>query len=78
MRRGGKMPEIVMEGDHVLHTDEAGNILLDDNADRWIESRRSAHEELIRLFDAAAKDPSGETAAKFIETYATLGEPYTK
>jgi hypothetical protein len=43
----GELPEIVMEGSEVLHTDEHGNILLDENSDQRLNNKRE-HELRIR------------------------------
>lgn len=53
-----KLPEIVMDGSQVVHTDEDGNILLEDNGDQRLHIKR--HHELRDREIFAELDDLGE------------------
>ena len=77
LRRPEKRPEVVMEGEHVIHTDEDGNILLDQKADQWIDQKRQAIDEFDELFEALEEDPDGkgrELAEKVFKEEAVFFE----
>lgn len=42
-----RLPEIIMEGSHVIHTDEDGNILLDNEGDQRLQRIRGQTPFLI-------------------------------
>lgn len=48
-----------MEGSHVLHTDEDGNILLDQQGDQELNNRDAEMREVLEAFKRLGKQGSG-------------------
>ncbi len=48
-----------MEGSHVIHTDEDGNILLDEEGDQELHKKQQMIQEFFEVFEAVKNDPAG-------------------
>jgi len=63
----GKLPEIVMEGTHVIHTDEDGNILLNKDSDQRLSQKQQDFQEFDDLFDAVMQGSDVRAREKMAE-----------
>ncbi len=50
-----KLPEVVLDGSQVVHTDEDGNILLDDNGDQRLNQKRHQAKRDREILDELAE-----------------------
>ena len=63
----GKLPEIVMEGSHVIHTDEDGHMLLNEDSDQRLSQKQQEFQQFDELFDAAVQGSDIRAREKMAE-----------
>ena len=59
-----------MEGSHVIHTDEDGNVLLDNEGDQRLPMKQLEFQEFDEIFQRMQEDPNGigrEQMAEFLK-----------
>lgn len=50
-----RLPEVILEGEHVLHTDELGNILMDDESDQLVRKVGDPQQQILTSVRRAPK-----------------------
>jgi hypothetical protein len=63
----GNLPEIVMEGSHVIHTDEDGNMLLNEDSDQRLSQKQQEFQQFDELFDAVVQGSDVRAREKMAE-----------
>ena len=73
-----QLPEVILEGSHVIHTDEDGYILGDEQSDQHLRTKHRDKQRLMQVMMALAKDgATDEMLEEAADILRDLDENYT-